>query len=563
MPQTESTRDRLVSSVTSQRLNRRTLAQGTAAVGAAAMSAKLGLSPQAARAQDDDSNTLKLPLAASTNVDLNPIGIRTLGAFYLQSCIYDGLVMSSPSWDEVEPGLAETWDVSEDGLVYTFNLRQGVKWHDGEDFTADDVVFTYHTMLKKDIGSYMASTMFIVDGAEAYFNGEAETISGIEAVDDHTVTFTLTGPNAPFAFSILTQHSIIPEHVWKDVTVEDMVKPGTWETGQIGTGPFKFVQYQPDQFLELTRNDEAWRGAPLLDRILFVHVGTTPEATAAALENGDIDFAGGIPAAEYERMSGIESLTMYSKPVYNIRFLSVNVSKDFLSDKRVRQAIAHAIDRAGIVDAIISYGGSYTDNLTPSTTWANPDVPKYEYDPEKAKALLEEAGWDANQEVVVSLYYQDQAHADSIATVQQQLTEVGIKATVLQLDGSAVQDYYYNNAEFEVMLGGFGVSPDFDEYSRIFMTEAVWPAGQNAMKYSNPRVDELFIEGRSTVDEAARKTAYDEVQVILADELPWIPFYNLNLVAGMNKRVQNGEAIVNVWNRPYNWNIEKVSISEG
>jgi peptide/nickel transport system substrate-binding protein len=549
--------------VTSQRLNRRTLAQGTAAVGAAAMSAKLGLSPQAARAQDDDSNTLKLPLAASTNVDLNPIGIRTLGAFYLQSCIYDGLVMSSPSWDEVEPGLAETWDVSEDGLVYTFNLRQGVKWHDGEDFTADDVVFTYHTMLKKDIGSYMASTMFIVDGAEAYFNGEAETISGIEAVDDHTVTFTLTGPNAPFAFSILTQHSIIPEHVWKDVTVEDMVKPGTWETGQIGTGPFKFVQYQPDQFLELTRNDEAWRGAPLLDRILFVHVGTTPEATAAALENGDIDFAGGIPAAEYERMSGIESLTMYSKPVYNIRFLSVNVSKDFLSDKRVRQAIAHAIDRAGIVDAIISYGGSYTDNLTPSTTWANPDVPKYEYDPEKAKALLEEAGWDANQEVVVSLYYQDQAHADSIATVQQQLTEVGIKATVLQLDGSAVQDYYYNNAEFEVMLGGFGVSPDFDEYSRIFMTEAVWPAGQNAMKYSNPRVDELFIEGRSTVDEAARKTAYDEVQVILADELPWIPFYNLNLVAGMNKRVQNGEAIVNVWNRPYNWNIEKVSISEG
>jgi peptide/nickel transport system substrate-binding protein len=559
----QSTRDRLVSSAASHRLNRRTLAQGTAAVGAAAMSAKLGLVPQSARAQDDDANTLRLTLGASTNVDLNPIGIRTLGAFYLQSCIYDGLVMSSPDWNTVEPGLAESHDISEDGLVYTFNLRQGVKWHDGEDFTADDVVFTYHTMLKKDIGSYMASTMFVVDGAEAYFNGEAETISGIEAVDDHTVTFTLHEPNAPFTFSILTQHSIIPEHVWSSVPVEEMVKPGTWETGQIGTGPFKFVQYQPDQFLELTRNDDGWRGAPLLDRILFVHVGTTPEATAAALENGDVDYAGALPASEYERMSGLESLTMYSKPVYNVRFLSVNVAKDFLSDKRVRQAFAHAIDRAGIVEGIISYGGSYTDNLTPSATWANPDVPKYEFDPEKAKALLAEAGWDANQEVVVSLYYQDQAHADSIATVQQMLTDVGVKATVLQLDASAVQDYYYTNAEFDVMLGGFGVSPDFDEYSRIFMTDALWPAGQNAMKYSNQRVDELFIEGRTTVDEAARKTAYDEVQVILADELPWIPFYNLNLVAGMNKRVQNGEAIVNVWNRPYNWNIEKVSISEG
>jgi len=555
-------REHLASALTSHRLNRRQLAGGAAGVGAAAIAAKAGLAPQRAMAQDD-ANTLKLTLAASTNVDLNPIGIRTLGAFYLQSCIYDGLVMSSPSWDEVEPALAESFDVSEDGLIYTFHLRQGVKWHDGEDFTADDVVFTYHTMLNKDIGSYMASTMFVVDGAEAYFNGEAETISGIEAVDDHTVTFTLHEPNAPFTFSILTQHSIIPEHVWKDVPAEEMVKPGTWETGQIGTGPFKFVQYQPDQFLELTRNDDAWRGAPLLDRILFVHVGTTPEATAAALENGDVDYAGGLPASEYERMSGLESLTMYSKPVYNVRFLSVNVAKDFLSDKRVRQAFAYAIDRAGIVEAIISYGGSYTDNLTPSKTWANPDVPKYPFDPEKAKALLAEAGWDPNQEVVVSLYYQDQAHADSIATVQQQLTDIGVKATVLQLDGSAVQDYYYNNAEFEVMLGGFGVSPDFDEYSRIFMSDALWPAGQNAMKYSNPRVDELFIEGRSTVDEAARKTAYDEVQVILADELPWIPFYNLNLVAGMNKRVQNGEDIVNVWNRPYNWNIEKVSISEG
>ena len=111
------------------------------------------------------------------------------------------------------------------------------------------------------------------------------------------------------------------------------------------------------------------------------------------------------------------------------------------------------------------------------------------------------------------------------------------------------------------MLGGFGVSPDFDEYSRIFMTEAVWPSGQNAMKYSNTRVDELFIEGRTTVEEAARKTAYDEIQVILAEELPWLPFYNLNLVAGMNKRVVDGEAIVNAWNRPYNWNIEKVSIA--
>ena len=553
----------LTAKVAQARLTRRQLAGGAAGLGAAAAIATVpSFGARQALAQAS-GGTLKLPLGASANVNLNPIGIGTLGAFYLQSCIYDGLVLSSPSWDDIEPGLAETWDTSEDGLTYTFHLRQGVKWHDGEPFTSADVIYTYQTILTKAIGSYMASTLFSVTGAEDFFNGTATDVSGLQAPDDNTVVFTLSEPNASFLFSILTQHSIIPAHVWKDMPVDEMTKPASWEKGQIGTGPFKFVEYQPDQFLKLDPNPDAWRGAPLLDGILFVMVGTTPDAYAAALEKGDLDYAGALPATEYERLSSIDTLTMYSKPVYNIRFLSVNVSKPYLADARVRQAIAYAIDRAGIVDAIISYGGEQTDNLTPSAKWRNENVTKYPFDPEKAKSLLAEAGWDPGQKLVVSLYYQDQAHADSIATVQQNLTDVGINAEVLQLDGSAVQDYYYNNAEFDVMLAGFGVSPDMDEFSRCFMSDAFWPAGQNAMKYVNPKVDELFLAGRQTVDEAARKTAYDEVQVILSDDLPWIPFYNLKLVAGMNTRIQNGDAIVNVWNRPYQWNIEKVSTSDG
>ncbi len=139
------------------------------------------------------------------------------------------------------------------------------------------------------------------------------------------------------------------------------------------------------------------------------------------------------------------------------------------------------------VEGILTYGGEPTDNLTPSTKWRNENVTKYPFDPEKAKSLLAEAAWDASQKLVVSLYYQDQAHADSIATVQQQLTDVGINAEVLQLDRSAVQTYYYDDAEFDVMLAGFGVSPDMDEFSRCFMSDAFWPAGQNAMKYVNPQ----------------------------------------------------------------------------
>jgi peptide/nickel transport system substrate-binding protein len=543
------------------RFNRRQLAAGFAGLAAATALPFSGSFAGAALAQDDAGLTLKLYLGEATNVDLNPIGVRTLGANYLQSCIYDGLVVSSPSWDEVEPALAETWEISEDGLTYTFNLRQGVTWHDGTPFTSADVLFTYKTLLTKAIGSIYATKLLAIAGGQEFYDGTATELTGVTAPDDNTVVFTLKEPFAPFVFSVLSNHSIIPEHVWSSKTAEDMAKPGTWETGQIGTGPFKFVTYEPDKFLEVGRYDTAWRGKPILDRVLFVTVGTTPEAWAAALEAGDLDFSQ-VPATEYERLQTVSSLVMATKPVYNVRFLSVNVAKPYLSDKRVRQAIAHAIDREGICAEILKYSSTPTNTLTPSAKWANAAVPAYAYDPEKAKALLAEAGWDANQELVLSFYYQDQPHADSMAIVQQQLTDVGIKATVNLIDGSTVQSYYYDDAEFDVLMGGFGVSPDFDEFSNVFVSTAVWPAGQNAMKYSNARVDELFREGRITSDDAARKTIYDELQVILADELPWIPFYNLQLAAGFNTRVQNGDAIFNVWNRPYNWNIEKVSVSE-
>ena len=545
------------------KVNRRTLGAGAAGVaGAAALAGKLGgISAQRAFAQDDDSNTLKLSLAAATNVDLNPVGVRTLDSFWLDSCIYDPLVVLSPSWNEVEPALAESYEVSDDGLVYTFHLRQGVSWHDGETFTADDVLFTYHTILTQALGSTWAADLMIISGAQEYFDGTAETITGIEAVDDYTVTFTLLRPNAPFVTAILTLHTMIPEHVWSGMTPEDLAKPVTWDTGHIGTGPFQFVQYQPDQFIELTRYDNAWRGAPLLDRILFVHVGTTPEAIAAALEAGDIDYAGSLPAAEFDRLDGLGTLNMTANPVYNVRFLSINSSKPGLNDKRVRQAFAYAFDKAGIVEAIISRGGTTANTITVSETWANPNVPVYDYDPEMAKSLLAEAGWDPDQEVVISLYYTDQAHADAVATIQQMFTEAGIKASVLSLDPAAIQSYYYTDAEFDIMLAGYGYAPDFDAFARHFTTDGFYPQGQNAGKFSNARVDELFETGRQAVALEDRQAAYNEIQEILVDELPWIPFYHLNLVAGMNKRVVDGEGIVNVWNRPYNWNIEKVSIA--
>jgi peptide/nickel transport system substrate-binding protein len=545
-------------------ISRRTLAKGAAGLGLAAPFALRGAGFTAAQdAAPVAGGEIHFPLAASTVVNLNVIGITTIGAFYVSSMMYDGLVcLSTTDWEHAQPALAESWEVSEDGLTYTFHLRQGVTWHDGQPFTAADVEFTYTTMLNPKVGSYMAASMKSLAGAKAFVDGTADTVSGLKVIDDHTIQLVLEAPYAPLLEAVLCQHSMIPKHVWEQIPVEEIVKPETWEKTQIGTGPFKFSAYVPDRYLEFVRYDDAWRGAPLLDKVLFVHVGTTPEATAAALEAGDIDYAQ-LPASEFERLSAKPELTIGKKLVPNVRVFSINVQKPYLADKRIRQAIAYAIDRVGISEAILVNMAEPRNEFSPADKWHTDALPPYDYDPEKAKALLAEAGWDPNQQIELSLYYADQPHKDAIAFVQQQLGEVGIKANVVQLDGSTVQTYYYEDADFDVMLAGLGASCDFDEFADCFASTSVWPTGQNAFRYANPRVDELFIAGRAATDEAERKAIYDELQLILADELPAIPFYQRVLVGGLSKRIQDGDQLFFDWNRPYDLGIEKVWIKEG
>ncbi|MGN6758963.1 MAG: ABC transporter substrate-binding protein [Thermomicrobiales bacterium] len=418
--------------------------------------------------------------------------------------MYDGLVVSSASWDSVEPALAERWESSADGRQYTFHLRKGVTWHDGQPFTAADVEYTYKLFLTKAIGSYFSKNLLTITGAQAFYDGTAQQIPGLKVIDDNTIQFSLDKPNAAFIFSTLTQHSIIPMHVWKDVAAEEMTKPGTWEKGQVGTGPFKFSQYQPDKFLEFVRHDGAWRGKPKLDKVLFVRVGTTPEAIDAALEKGDVDYAS-IASTVVERLSKLSSLVVKPKQVYNIRAFGVNVAKPAFKDKRVRQALAYGIDRAGLSDSILPNVSVVANSFSPSAKWNDPNLPKYDYSVDKAKALLKDVGWDSNQEIELALYYNDQGHKDYIAAAQQELAKIGVKAKVVQLDGSAVQSYYYTDRKFDVMLLGYGISPDMDEYRGIFSSDAKWPAGQNAMLYANPRVDDLFQQGAATTDDAQRK----------------------------------------------------------
>lgn len=514
-------------------------------------------------AQETDvpaGGTLWLDLAA--NVNLSATGSGPARAFYLQSTVYDGLVITSADWNTVEPALAETWEVSEDGVTFTFALRQGVSWHDGTPFTSADVAFTYQTLLTQAVTSAWIGDLLNIKGAQAFFEGTADSVEGITVIDDHTISLTLAAPNAAFIGNALTFHSMIPAHIWQEVPAEEIAKPETWEQTQIGTGPFKFSTYEIDRFVELVRNDDSWRGQPHLDRVMFQRVGTTPDAIAAALESGELDFAR-VPQSEMERLGELEHLNVSSKPIYNLRALAINTAKPYLADKRVRQAFAYGIDRSTMCTAVLGGLCDPANSLSVSETWRNDDLPAYAYDPEMAKSLLAEAGWDPDQEIELGVYYQDQQSLDYMATMQQQLANIGVKSVLTTIEAVAVQSYYYENREFDVLYIGYGISPDMDAFRIVLSSDAMYPNGNNATSYSNPRVDELFVAGAATSDFEERKAIYDELQAILADELPWIPLHFLHIAGGFNVRVINGDAIFNQWTRPYNWNIEQVAVSDG
>jgi peptide/nickel transport system substrate-binding protein len=317
---------------------------------------------------------------------------------YQRRFAYSGLIQWNNDFSDFLPDLAESW--SFDGNTCTFTLRQGVTWHDGAPFTADDVLFTFQIIGHPDsLWTYPETLEEMVVGFREYRAGDAEEISGITKADDFTVVFELTQPyRRPFLNAIAT-YTINPMHLLSDQPLDELLPEEglcktTWalETG-IGTGPFMVTQYVPDQFIEFTRNDNYFRAPMKLDKIIYTAY-TDGQAQAAALESGEC-HVGTIPPSEYPRFQEMTHIDILLRPglANTAFFLNVNTI-----DQEVRQAMWYAIDRQAIVDtfyhgattvpdAIFEYGGY----------GVGPDVPKYTYDPEKAQALLQEAGWDGSR----------------------------------------------------------------------------------------------------------------------------------------------------------------------
>lgn len=429
--------------------------------------------------------------------------------------------------------LAESWDVSEDGTVFTFTLREGVTWHDGEPFTADDVRFTFERILNPDTGARLYSNFQVIDGAAAFGEGEAETVSGIEVVDDATVRFTLSEPSAIFLvdMAITNGHTMLPEHVVSEIEPADFAA-SEYATRRPypGLGPYVFERYETDQFFDLSAYPDYFRGEPMIPRI---RVLTIPDDNTrlVALENDEIDLAQNVPTAEFERMNnleGIETLVQQSPSGTGLFFDSDQDKDDPLKvamrTPEFRRAILHALD----VDALVNdvqEGLPTRANCVFLHEWAcSPDLTVYDYDPGRAQELLAEIGWDNSWEVdwMVLAEQVEPVHA----IMQQMWAEVGVNAVPRTVDGPTFVENFYQNGTFDMTLVGYGAGADPNvAANNFFVCGQLYPNGFNGTRYCNDRVTELVQEGKVTVDPDARAPIYQELSLILNEELPLAPLW--------------------------------------
>ncbi|MFA5840084.1 MAG: peptide-binding protein [Candidatus Margulisiibacteriota bacterium] len=449
---------------------------------------------------------------------LNPILSTDSSSSAVEGAIFTGLTRVNAKL-EVIPDLATSWTVSSDGKVWTFYLRRGVKWHDGREFGAEDVVFTFNAILNPKVNSVRRSD-YIIDGQPIVF----------KTLNKYSVQAVLPKPFAPFL--IHTGMGILPKHLLADKDINT----AEFNRHPIGTGPFIFKEWVTGDHVTLLRNDNYYLGKPRLTQIIYKII---PDANASlvALEAGEVDEAG-IPAKDYKRMKAMQGVNVFEYDAMVYTYLGLNLANPKFADKRVRQALAYATDKKQLVSLI--FKGLASPAYAPSApiSWAFSDnVPKYLYNPAKAKQLLKEAKAE-NLEFTILVNQGNKEREKAAIILQQQYKKVGVIVNVRVMEWSAllkIVNAAKDPKDYEAVIMGWSLGLDPDAYSIWHSSQ--YPAGFNFVNYSNSAADRLLEDGRTTMDKNKRKQIYAKLWQTIADDQPYIFLWYPKAVAGIRERV--------------------------
>lgn len=468
-----------------------------------------------------------------------------------------------------EPNLAHKWEINDDQTEITLYLEEGVKWHDGEDFTADDVVFTYKTIASPgyvEAGGVRTDYVDKLVGYEEFSTGKTDKFEGVVAEDDYTVTFKYKQPNVTILMDV--SFSIIPEHIFADVPVSEMPEhPASLDAGKvIGTGPFKFTEMLEREQYVLEKNPDYWKGEPYLDSIVWRVVEQS--VMLGLLESGEIDFIAdptGVPPADYDSVAAQDHIKIIEQPDFGYQLMGfihnhrteadaesgkINsdnwIPNEDMNNKLVRQAIAYTIDRQAIVDKLLLGHGSVINAPIAQQFWAYDENAgtNYEKDLEKAAALLDEAGYvDANgdgyrdtpdgKEWVVNINYPtgNELREKSAPILAQMIEEAGIKVDLRQPKemSAYVEDLTKNTGDWDLYLIGWSLSSGDPDPSGLWRTEDAYNFG----RWNNQDSDQLIIDALKppkAFEQSYREEKYSEWQKLFSDDLPALLLYASNKI---------------------------------
>jgi peptide/nickel transport system substrate-binding protein len=451
--------------------------------------------------------------------------------------IYDGLVKTDKDLN-LAPAMAQSWTYSRDCLELTFKLRRDIKWHDGYPFTSADVVFTYETMINPK--------------TPAPFKEGFLLVKSVDAPDAYTVRVHY---DKPYARAVETWGtSILPKHLLQSFADAGTLRESPQNSQPVGTGPYRFQEWKPGEKVVLVSNPDYYEGRPYLSRIVYRVIPSQATIFLELKANG-VDYVNTLTGIQYARQTEYPAFRKaYHKfryPASDYTFLGFNLKDPRFADRRVRQAFAHAINKQELIDGVrLGLAREATGPIRPGT-WAYTDkVTRFDYDPEKAKALLAEAGWkDRDGDGVV----EDQSGKPFTLTirtnqgnderkkiaeiVQQRLKEIGVQADIQLIEWAAFIKEFVKPRRFEVVVLGLGTGIDPDQFV-VWHSSQRGPDQMNRTGYANPEVDALLEAGRSSCVQSERVRYYHRIQEILAEDLPMIFLYNRDSLPVVASRIR-------------------------
>jgi peptide/nickel transport system substrate-binding protein len=494
---------------------------------------------------------------AADEATLNPLLMMFSGP---NDLMFESLVKPDPKLGTPIPGLATGWDATPDGLTWTFHIRPQVQWSDGQPFTSEDVRFTFDTVRDPK--------------TQTPYRSRLANVASFDAPDPATFRVQLQRADCPF-LSLAMQIPIVPQHSLSGST--DINSDPFNTSRPVGTGPFMFKEWQRGDHLTLVANPNHWQGRPKIDQWIRGSAGDR-NVLLAKLKTGEIDYAS-VPPDAFDEVTAQSNLNVVSVPSpILITYIAYNLDNPLFQDKRVRQALTHAIDRQSLVATQLSGQGHVLNSSISPVSWAyTSEVPVFDHNPDRARALLQDAGWSPGAEGMLQkdgtrfsftlLTNSGNPLRAAIQVIAQAAwRQIGVDANLLILETNAFNTKWQTpgKRDFDAIVAGGGAGVTIDPDQTSLWASSEYPDGGNFVHYTNPAVDQALQQGRTAAgcDSAARKPFYAQFQQLIADDQPFTFLYAANSILAYNKRLQNVQASSWIGSAPYvGWSAKGWTVS--